>query len=339
MAKKKKDEEEEVYKFTPPKFDEKVFMRNEIKKGKTTHFTILLGALMGIISVGLTYLNQRGLAVLFGFMVLVSFKNYFNLVRVDFTFFEKKDWFGAGGTYIFTWVVVWTLLMNPPFSDFSSPAIKRIVVYGIDDEGNWTAYGSGNADTLIMAGENIRINATVTDNIGVKSVELVFNDSIARNSTGPVRDGDTYTWILENMTAGEHFVSIISEDENGHKGSRDYTFEVNADEFKPQVLDADIYGQDAVQTWVEYTTANQGTLIDHGEDVQVNASITDNVGLRSVQLIIQANSLGNYSLASQTGNYWVWLLENVTAGQHNFTLRAEDLSGQVTARQYTILVN
>jgi hypothetical protein len=345
MAKKSKDkdEEEEACAFVPPKFDENEFMQNEIKKGKTTHFTILLGIGMGCLSLGLTAANQKGLAVFFGFLVMVSMKNYFKIVKVDTDFFEKKEWIGAGGTYIFTWVVIWTLLINPPFSDFSSPDIKRIQVFGIDDDDNWTVYKSSNADTLIFAGEDVRINATITDNIGVKpeSIEMVLDPSIQANVSGPTTWETTHLWTLHNVTVGEHLISIISEDTNGHTSSRDYRFTVNADDFNPQIVDVQILGQDQSQAWQTVNSSNRNTLINVDEEVQVNATITDNVGIRTVQLIIPVSAVDSVTLTNNSemmGNSYVWLLENVTSGQHNFTVRAEDLGGRVATRQYTLIV-
>ena len=314
MAKKSKDEEEESYSFKPPKFDEKEFMQQEIKKGRTTHFTILLGIAIGVLSLALTSVNQIGLAVFLGFLVLLSIKSYFNLVRVEYEFFEKKDWVGAGATYLFTWVVVWTLLINPPFSDFSTPDIKTITILGVDDAGNWTLYESENAATLIHAGEDIQINVSVSDNVGVNYVELVFNTSICSNQSGPDRWDHSYLWTLSNLSAGEHFISVISEDDNGHTSSRDGIFTVNPDDSNPQILDVQLLGLDAAQEWVEFDESNSESLINAGEDVRVNATVSDNIGIRNVQLVISSNAVASVLLTgNETGTY-TWLLETVNAG-------------------------
>ena len=55
----------------------------------------------------------------------------------------------------------------------------------------------------------------------------------------------SYQWILFNMSAGDHLITIIAEDENGHTASRDFEFTVNSDDYNPQIASVQIFGQDA----------------------------------------------------------------------------------------------
>jgi hypothetical protein len=131
MAKKRKKqkraEEEEKYEFVPPEFDEKQFLKDEMSATKQVLIIVAYGALMGILAAMATILTTNGIT---GLAVLVvgfgTIKFLFNALRFDLSKFTKKTWLGHGAWFFFTFLAIWILLINPPFTDFASPEVKNV---------------------------------------------------------------------------------------------------------------------------------------------------------------------------------------------------------------------
>ncbi|ODS40677.1 MAG: hypothetical protein A7315_02355 [Candidatus Altiarchaeales archaeon WOR_SM1_79] len=224
MAKKrKKEKEEEGYEFKMPEFDEEEYLRKEVRDAKSLFVTIVYAVGIGIISFGLTFVDLA-LAVLVGFIAIVFLRHIYPMIGVDTTLIEKKQWAGNIIMYIFTWLAIWILLSNPPFSDFAAPTIKEDGIY-FGGPGNWTKLNETND---IGRGMNVSINITVIDNVDVdvKSVRISIkrNDVEIEDSGMVFMKDNRYIFVLYNISNGEYEYTITAKDVNNHKASFSKTF-------------------------------------------------------------------------------------------------------------------
>jgi hypothetical protein len=224
MAKKRKKEkqEKEGYEYKPPEFDEEDYLRNEIRDTRALLVTMAYAALIGIASFGVMF-TEVALAALFGIIAIVFLRHIYPLVGVDTSSLEKKQWGGNIVMYLFTWLAVWILLTNPPFSDIAGPTVKDDKIYIENDPGNWTLY-KDNPD-LLMGGMNISINVTIVDNVEVDpdTVSIRIRIDGGDDITGPggsdmFREGSRYWYVFPyNNGSGEYVYTITAKDVNGNE--------------------------------------------------------------------------------------------------------------------------
>ncbi len=195
MAKKRRKDkvEQEDYEFRPPEFKEEEFLKKELMDTRTAVLTIVyaatFGVIAGVISLNGAYVGVAFIAALVGMFTL---KWFYNLAKVDTSGFLKKNWIGNVGSFFFTFLAVWVLLINMPFSDHADPAVDKVIVWvnngttvrGIEykldttqDVNNWVAINAtDNANSMISKAGNYTINVTakVTDNGGLSSVKIAI---------------------------------------------------------------------------------------------------------------------------------------------------------------------
>ena len=225
MAKKRKKEKEEGYEFKMPEFDEEEYLKKEVRDAKTIFVTFIYAALIAIVSFGLTFVDVA-LAVLVGFIGIVFLRHIYPLIGVDTSLLEKKQWAGNILMYLFTWLAIWILLTNPPFSDFAAPTIKDDGIY-FGGSGNWTKLNDTNN---IPFGTNVSINTTIADNVKVDAETITIiierNDvEIERGSMGRIGK-NKYAYVINNIGQGRHQYKITAKDINDHKASFGGTFNV-----------------------------------------------------------------------------------------------------------------
>ncbi len=219
MAKRRKKEEEEDDIFEWPEFDEIEYMKEEIKKGKSVLFTIAIAPIFSYLSMQVFLLTEDWT---YGFLVgifgmLITFK-LFEYVRIDISDFGKKEWALDGAMYLFTWIAIWIVLMNPPFHDFAAPTLNDFEIeVDLDGDGNYTLLEDAQKDGTIENGEDydIRVIATVTDNVEVSSVEIMFNTQQTQMDR---IDEHQFMKEFEGVTAGasEREFILFMEDVNGN---------------------------------------------------------------------------------------------------------------------------
>ncbi len=212
MAKKRKrdNEPKEEYEFTPPEFDEKEFLRKELRDTRTVFLTVGYAALFGMLAFVLSLISEdlviAGLGLLFG--GLISLKYVYPLLKVKMEEFQKKNWAGNIAWFFLTFLAVWVLLMNFPFSDHADPDVEGLVIWVYDaSSDNMTAidyeyvdtmgtyawvprYGETLADVIHANGSfSINITARVADNGNLRSVSIAFGSETAAYSP-MVSEGD-----------------------------------------------------------------------------------------------------------------------------------------------------
>jgi hypothetical protein len=207
MAKKRKKDKakkEEDYEFRPPEFDEKEFIKKELRDTKTVLITVGYAALFGIAATVLAHISNSliGLSFLLVFIGIYSLKYFYQFLRIKTEEFQKKNWAGSVAWFFLTFLAVWVLTFNFPISDHADPKVENVVIW-IENEitGNMTAidykyvpsqggyswvprYGE-QLDSMIVTNESYTFNITarITDNgilrvaeISIGQVALVYSD-------------------------------------------------------------------------------------------------------------------------------------------------------------------
>jgi hypothetical protein len=231
MAKKRKKEkqEKEGYEYKPPEFNEEEYLRKEIRDTKTLLVTIAYAALIGIASYGVMF-TEVALAALLGIIAVVFLRHIYPLIGVDTSSLEKKQWASNIVMYLFTWLAVWILLTNPPFSDLAGPAIKDDKVYFENGPGNWTIYNDETEDKLI-GGMNISINVTIADNVEVDpetvtiTIRLIDDEITGPGGSAMSYEGSRYWYVFPYNGTGTYAYTISAKDVNNNKDT--YTNSIN----------------------------------------------------------------------------------------------------------------
>jgi len=197
MAKKRKRQpaEEETYEFKPPSFDEREFIHRELRETRATVITVLYGGIIGAVAATIALAGASSVASLIAFLVaLGGIGGIATILRfggVDTSVFERRQWLGQGTWYFFTFLAIWVLLLNSPFSDISRPQIHDITLYASDGAGgvvwlNWTrdrntgvwgwkASTNDEPNEVLHVGWSVNLSAIVGDNTGLSSVRYSIN--------------------------------------------------------------------------------------------------------------------------------------------------------------------
>lgn len=218
MAKKRKREvPEETYEFKPPSFDEREFIRGELRETRATVITVLYGGIMGAVAATIALVGASSLASLVAFLIALGgiggIATVLRYGQVDTSGFHRRQWLSQGTWYFFTFLAIWVLLSNSPFSDVSRPQIHDISIYATGGgsvvvwlnwtrdrntgEWGWKASSADPPNSVLHADWSVNITAVVGDNVGLSSVQYTitggapyFNmtsvGSDSRYESGPV---------------------------------------------------------------------------------------------------------------------------------------------------------
>jgi len=189
MAKKRKKDKkaEEDYEFIPPEFDEKEFLMKEVKDTKISLITIVLAVVFGILAGGLSAISRDLVlpSLLIGLVGVVGLKYIYQLMKIDISHFQKKNWLGSIGSFFFTFLAIFVLLINIPFLDLANPSVEDVSVWVTDGAVSYGfLYDSGNAawnrsDISIPSTPTaiVNISADVADNGDLSVVEIAIGSA------------------------------------------------------------------------------------------------------------------------------------------------------------------
>lgn len=175
MAKRRKENEEEKEDktFKVPKFDEESYFKRERRNIKTTFLAFLFALLMAFVCFGFWALmssstDLRWFLVFLVFIANAAFiKFIYQRLNIDISDFTKKNWFMIYGTYFLSWILIFIVLVNPPFYDDEAPMVDLVVLPDMQEFGN-----------------PVKIVAKITDNGGLDKTDIIFtinNQTIANN--------------------------------------------------------------------------------------------------------------------------------------------------------------
>ena len=164
--KKEKEEESEEYEF--PEFDKKEYMLNELRKGKCVYISVALAPVFSIAA--LYVFIYSGHEALLGFLIGLTgiglLKTLFQTAGIEISELGKKEWAMSVAMYLFTFLAVWIILMNPPFSDFADPTLNDIEME-FERDGEIVEHEYVRDNDNITETYNVTIIATITDNVEV----------------------------------------------------------------------------------------------------------------------------------------------------------------------------
>jgi hypothetical protein len=223
MAKRRKEKDEEEEKpFKLPKFDEEAFLKRERRNIKATFISFLFGFLMALICFAFWALMGSENAFRWELVLLVAvadaaFLRYiFIRLGIDLSDFQRKNWFGSYATYFISWLIIFIVLVNPPFYDDEDPRIEIAVLPEIQETGG-----------------NVLLIAKITDNVGIdqSSLSLDITDPDGNSTVlAPIEfDYDdimvTYTFQNSENKTGDFDYSLTVKDVNGQEQTKTGSFE------------------------------------------------------------------------------------------------------------------
>ncbi len=214
MAKKRrKEEKKEVFK--KPEFDEIEFMEKEISNTKVAMLTIAFSFPIAVVSFFITLGGLPAAGFLIGVGSIFLLKYVYQFFNVNVEKFETKDKLGNAAMFFFTWLAVWVLILNMPFSDLTSPTVSKVKLLGCPPDP--ISLKSDTQHTCEISGSHsFTIEARVTDNSDVRSVTF-FMDSPNSTSVAMIKDRSDYYVHSLNLSEGQTLVFYIeAEDRNGH---------------------------------------------------------------------------------------------------------------------------
>ncbi len=237
MAKKRKKDKKEAeeYEFTPPEFNEKEFLKKELTDIKVGLITVVFAIVLGVVAAAVTLANDDLVIIAFfvGIAGIATLKQFYEIVKVDTTEFKKKNWAGNIATLFFTFLAIWVLLINVPFTDHASPDIEEItvwvssdgvVIYGLQyklDGGayKWVSTDPTNYSVGIPAAPSYSINITakVTDNGKLSTVTI---QGVSQNiQVTPMTDegGHRFGFAVQTSDLDDYLLfAIVATDSKGN---------------------------------------------------------------------------------------------------------------------------
>jgi len=239
MAKrrKEKDEEDDDKPFKMPKFDEEAFIKRERRNIKATFISFLFGCLMAFICFGFWALIGKndirwGLVFLVGIINAAFLKYIFLRVNVDLTDFGRKNWFGSYAIYFVTWLILFIVLVNPPFYDDEAPRVEVAVLPSMQELGGTVLIVAKLTDNSGLEKQNINFDLTYPDGT-TESPNFNFGNNIFsythQSPNNLTEDEETYNF------------KITTTDSSGHTTIIENTFTYNNNTLTlPEPLDANI---------------------------------------------------------------------------------------------------
>ncbi len=218
MAKrrKEKDEEKDDKPFKVPKFDEKEFIKKEKINIRATFISFLFGCLMALVCFGFWALmgNQSGFRWTLVLLVAIANATFIRYIlqrfKIDTSAFTKKNWFTSIMVYFFTWLLVFILIVNPPFYDDQNPRVDFVLMPELQE-----------------LGSPVKFCAKITDNAGITESDIVFSiEGNKINSEDYDFTNNIFTYTFEDgTTLGQYSYNLTATDSSGLQTTKAGTFE------------------------------------------------------------------------------------------------------------------
>jgi len=248
MSKRRNENEEEEDKpFNVPKFDEEAFLKRERRNIKATFLAFLFACLMALVCFGFWALIGSGndFRWILVFLVCIANATFIRFIylrlNLDISDFTKKNWFMTYGVYFFTWLLVFIVLVNPPFYDDEAPMVDLVVLPGVQEPGG-----------------NITFVAKITDN------NAINYDLLSLEITDPA--GNKTTIQPTGFEWNKVIVNYIYENPDNLKDNFTYLFTVVDNSGRQTIKTGTFYyDEDAISV-----TSSRFDNITSGDDVSID---------------------------------------------------------------------
>ncbi len=226
MAKKRKQKEPEVQEedieIELPPFDDEAFMKEETRGGKVTFISVGYGFLCGIISFFI-YLISQGIwqiPVVIGILLMAGIFGLLMFFKIDIQELNWKNYVGAGVTYLATWMIVFTILLNTPFYDRQPPEIHSHELYTFDED-NFEFIKVNQSGAMEVEANNT-IFVVITDNSEVDSYTIAVT-----HESGSVVTNGTFEKVTGNhpWQTNRTYKEIYDMSDNDYVRFSDYRYE------------------------------------------------------------------------------------------------------------------
>ncbi len=226
MAKRREQKDESESKdFEMPKFDKENFVSKEKEKIKATFISFGFAFVIALISFGFWILLQDSpfqwaLVVLFGIFSASWIQYLFKQFSVDTDKIEKKGMFSSFAIYLFTWLFILIVLVNPPFYDAEPPQVNMVTLPDMQEPGG-----------------TVLIVSKITDNAGIKDNQAQLkieygNQTLVDTSIALDNDILLYEFKNELNQIGSFDCIVTTKDVSGQQTIREMTFEYSEDTIK-----------------------------------------------------------------------------------------------------------
>jgi predicted PurR-regulated permease PerM len=135
-----KDKDQEI--FVEPEFIEKDFLQSEKERAKSTIVMFLLAAALGLFSGYLFLIGIWYVGLLLMFLFIISFKRLIQALHLKMPK-RGSQVFILVMVFILTWIIFWTISLNPPISSVGGPQVSSIQVYN-PQTSSWSAMAQSN---------------------------------------------------------------------------------------------------------------------------------------------------------------------------------------------------
>jgi len=238
MAKrrKQKDEEEELD-FKIPKFDEEKFIKRERRNIKTIFISFIFGIIMALICYGFFALMGPETPLRWPLVFIVMFFNmtfirvFFEKLNIDLEDFGRKGWFTSIAIYSFTWMLIFVILINPPFYDESPPTIEIYTLPDMQEPGGDILIVAKVIDNSVLNKDNIIVDITHEDGYSLTGPDYDYQDGVL-----------TYRFNNPEGLVGDFEIQIQATDGNGLSNISKTSFKYSNHTIKiPDPTGVDIY--------------------------------------------------------------------------------------------------
>ncbi len=211
-AKKRKGDEDEEFKF--PEFDEGEYLRKEIDLAKVTFVTIALSVGVAVLLFAMALEGLAVFAFLLGLVVTFALPRLLKVLpwpKIDLKRLERRDWFGQGAVFLFSWLAFWILLLNVPFADVTPPKVQGVTAangvrtVSLINDPNQTVLQQ-------IEGPKVWVNVTVFENSNDLSLTISVNNTNVEWTRVP--NAPTYSFTLLGKAA--YLIAITASDGAGH---------------------------------------------------------------------------------------------------------------------------
>jgi len=172
---------------------------------------------------------------------------------------------------------------------------------------------SPSSGTTYTTSQNVTINATASDNVGVTKVEF-YDGGVLKGSdtTSPY----TYAWTVSNSVNGTHSWTAKAYDAAG-----------NTTISTAVALTVNIPEVDTTAPTVSISSPASGTTYTTVQTVTITASASDNVGVAQVEFYDGSTLKGTDTTSPYS---YAWAITGSVNGTHSWTAKAFDGAGNTT---------